>query len=120
MKKILSAAALVSVMLLASCTSTPGALYRWYGYPAAASDYAKNPEDSRLKALLSQYEKIMAGQETALRQEVPPGLCADYGFMLIQAGRTAEGMELLDREVQLYPESEILVQKLVSKIRKED
>lgn len=120
MKKILSAAALFSVLFLASCTSTPDALYSWYGYPAAASDYARNPEDSKLEALLFQYEKIMTGKDSALRQEVPPGLCADYGFMLIQAGRTAEGMELLDREVQLYPESEILVQKLVSKIRKED
>ncbi len=53
-------------------------------------------------------------------KRIPPGLYADYGFMLYQQGYKNKAIELFEKEKQLYPESEILMTKLIERIKQQD
>jgi hypothetical protein len=47
---------------------------------------------------------------------VPPGVYADYGFILLQASKTDQGREMLEREVALYPESKQFIDRILKLI----
>lgn len=108
MKKITIILFAGAVVLLSSCQSSPK-MYKWHGYEDAAYAQLKKTNDKSLEKLLETYEEIIADQEGTLRETIPPGVCADYGYFLIQAGKVEEGIVLLDKEVELYPESKKLI-----------
>lgn len=117
MKKVGSlATGIVIAMLLASCGTTK-AMYNWYDYDRASYNYTKAPTDENLEVLLKQYDKIVNEQANTLRETCPPGICADYGYALIKSGREAQGQELLAKEVELYPESKVLVERIIKMIK---
>ena len=90
-----------SALLLVACT-TQKTLFNYKGYDEAIYDYTKNSDEKSLEQLLVVYESMM--QKTGSRQVPPPGLYADYGYLLIQKGEVAKGKELLKKEIALYPE----------------
>lgn len=117
-KKIISLAAGVALtMLMASCGSTK-AMYKWYDYDKASYNYTKAPTDENLEKLLVQYEKIVNEQTNTLRETCPPGICADYGYALIKSGKEAQGQELLAKELELYPESKVLIERIKKMMNK--
>lgn len=54
---------------------------------------------------MDQYKKVIEKQK-GLRKSVPPGVNAEYGFLLYKAGKKEEGLALLIAEIKAYPESE--------------
>jgi len=58
-----------------------------------------------------EYKKIINSQK-GTRGMVPPGIYADYGFVLIQTNRVEEGKLMLQKEIELYPESKIFIKKI--------
>jgi len=71
----------------------------------------KKDEES-IKNLLNSYQQIIEKQE-GTRKTVPPGIYADYGFILLQTGKTEEGKAMLKKEVSLYPESEVFINRIL-------
>ena len=69
-----------------------------------------------IKKHLATYEKVIATQK-ATRGVVPPGIYADYGFLLIQNGKTTEGKAMLAKELELYPESKVFVGSILKRIK---
>lgn len=110
MKKVLFISALVVV--LASCTMGPKPLYTWKNYDDASYGYLKKNDDKSTKALMDTYQKIIDKQKGS-RNTVPPGIYADYGFLLLQSNRTAEGKNMLAKEIELYPESKPFVERIL-------
>ncbi len=110
MKKILFLA--VTAIMLASCQTANKPLYSWSKYESVSYAYLKSKNDKSTKALLEDYKKIVAKQ-TGSRKQVPPGVYADYGFLLIQNGRTAEGRAFLKKEIAIYPESKIFIDRIL-------
>ena len=49
---------------------------------------------------------------------MPPGVYADYGYILLQIGKTDEGKELLMKEVELYPESKIFIDRILKMLER--
>ena len=82
--------------------------------------YVKVPNDETLQSLFATYQRIMDGQngETVYRNTVPPGVCADYGYMLILAGKTDEGKALLLKEKELYPESAVFIERVLEMVER--
>lgn len=102
-------------------------------------NYDKRTPES-LCDLLCLYEKMVT-RPGGTRQMPPPGICAEYGYMLLQP-RTAEtflkqassaqmalfkgrdiesyfherGTEMLEKEIALYPESVVFIQPLLKKL----
>lgn len=106
----------LSVMLFASCVSAPPTLYNWSTYETASYKYLKNADEASLTELMTVYETIINGQEKTIRQTVPPGICADYGYFLLKAGKINEGKAMLKKEIELYPESKKYIDKIMGAI----
>lgn len=112
MKKIIAFISLVS--FFASCA--PSNLYYWGKYDQATYQFNKTQtEESRVK-LLSTYEDIIKNKAKSLSKEVPPGIYADYGYLLIQDGQIAKGKEMLEKELSIYPESKKMVEYILKKL----
>ena len=146
MKRILILALVTFV--LSSCGMTYS-LYYWGGVQNGATTYEnlayknydkQTPE--RLCKLICMYEDIISNPG-GTRRTPPPGLCAEYGYMLLipenavifDEHATAvqrrvfasseyavffpeKGKELLQKEIELYPESEKFIAPLIERLCK--
>lgn len=113
MKKLL----LLTLVCTAAACTTQTALYDWKGYDNAVYAYIKSPEQQSVDNLMMVYTKLM-NSKAGLRQVPPPGLCADYGYLLLKQGKIDEGKELLTKETMLYPESKPFVDLILKRVNR--
>lgn len=105
---------LLGVFLMASCGSQK-TLYSWYDYNDATYEYNKTPNENTLAFLTKQYEKI-ANKQKGTRKIVPPGFYAEYGYLLAKTGKKAEGIAMMKKEIEVYPESERYVSRIIKQL----
>lgn len=139
---------LAACLLLASCGTTASSLYYWGGNVNDATTYehltyktySKQTPEIICKLIIA-YED-MVSHPTGSRQVPPPGICAEYGYLLLQPetadifARTAtpaqkkvfedrsdydvffrrKGEKMLEREIELYPESVRFISPLLKKL----
>ena len=115
MKKVFVAA--VTVLALASCGTVQPDLYSWYDSEDATYQYTKRATEEKLTAAMEQYKKVINMQKGA-RKVVPPGVNAEYGYLLVKAGQKQEGLTLLKEEMKLYPESEKFISRIIKQLEK--
>lgn len=144
---------IVIALLFSSCVESRPMLYNW-GYKSQSQNattyetllyenYHKQSPES-ICTLLCQYE-TMVTNPGGLRKTVPPGICAEYGYLLLSP-ETAEafsssatkkqretmgassnygasfrekGLQMLEMEMELYPESSVFIQPLIQKFRQQ-
>ncbi|MDR0955461.1 MAG: DUF4810 domain-containing protein [Rikenellaceae bacterium] len=111
MKKIL----LLTIVVLGgvSC-ATQTQLYNWNGYDDAVYAYTKTADEKSVEDLMAVYQRLIDNSGGS-RQVPPPGVCADYGFLLIQKERIEEGKALLFKETTLYPESKKFIDRILAR-----
>ena len=114
MKKLFIAVALA--FSFGSCTTT-NSLYSWYDYEGITYQYSKRQTEELKDKVLMQYQKLIKGQK-ATRGVVPPGMYAEYGYLLYKIGKKEEGIEFLKQEMELYPESEKYISRIVKQLEK--
>lgn len=114
MRKIITIA--ICTIALTSC-STQKSLYSWYDSEEATYTYTKRGTEETLTKAMTQYEKVIAKQK-GVRKVVPPGVNAEYGFLLYKAGKKEEGLTLLRAEITAYPESEIFISRIIKQLEK--
>ena len=114
MKKLISLIAFS--FIINSCSSTKS-LYSWDKYEQASYNYLKKADEKSTELILDEYKKVISTQK-GIRKAVPPGIYADYGFLLIQKGNITEGVENLKKEIQFYPESKIFIDRILKLIEK--
>ena len=114
MKKLLGL--FLTILLLTSCTTTTS-LYSWGNYEDASYNYYKKQTPEAAEALLKSYQNIINKQKGS-RKVVPPGIYAEYGFMLIQTGKRDEGIINLKKEIELYPESKVFIERIINQAEK--
>ena len=66
---------------------------------------------------MAQYEKVIEKQKGS-RKVVPPGVNAEYGYLLIKSGKKEEGLALLRAEIKAYPESEKFISRIINQLEK--
>lgn len=66
-------------------------LYSWYNYEDITYQYSKKSTEELQVKVLEQYQKMIDKQKGA-RGIVPPGLYAEYGYMLYRTGKKEEGL----------------------------
>lgn len=96
-------------------TTTSKALYSWYNYENANYQYNKRKTDELRDKLLEQYKLIVENQK-GTRAQVPPGLCAEYGYLLCQLDKKTEGLGFLKQEIKFYPESETYISRIIKQL----
>jgi hypothetical protein len=102
----------VVTMSFVSCSTTKP-LYNWAGYEQTAYGYLKNLDPPSEAELIKTYQTIIAKKADGTRNAVPPGVYADYGYLLLKEGKVNEGRDLLAKEIALYPESQPLVARIL-------
>ncbi len=140
-KQFVAISAVAALTLLTSCGKK---VYPLYNYGAvykseAGSQYemglhanAKYATPEAFRDLLLLH-KALIENPGIIRQVPPPGVCADYGFMLLQPGAAAAlgtslglsaddaqklGEAMLKKEIELYPESKTFIEPIIEKITK--
>lgn len=135
----------IIALFLTSCASSN--LYYWGGgyevsryEELAYRSYSKHTPES-ICALVVLYED-MTSNVGGIRNTVPPGICAEYGFLLLQE-RTLEsfetyatstqrkvfdsddygtlfsekGIKMLEKEIELYPESTKFIEPMIKRAK---
>jgi hypothetical protein len=105
----------LSAVLFVSCSTTQKPLYSWWNYADANYNFLKKNDEKSTSKLIEMYEKIIKKQK-GTRNVVPPGVYADYGFILIQANKNELGKTMLLKEIELYPESRIFIDRILKLI----
>jgi len=111
---------IIVFFLVASC-APPATLYTWgskkYNYHKASYNYLKVSDEESTNALKASYEDIIEKQK-GIRKTVPPGIYADYGFLLVSINEPEKGIEMLKMEVILYPESKVFITRILNMLNK--
>ena len=114
MKKLVLAA--LAVVCMTSCTTT-AQLYSWHNYEDITYEYSKRRTEELQAKVLEQYKKLTEMQNGA-RGVVPPGLNAEYGYLLYMTGKQEEGLRFMKEEIRLYPESEAYISRIIKQLEK--
>lgn len=104
---------LICSCLCISCTTT--SKYSWYDYEDLTYKYSKKNTEELQVRVLEQYKKMIDKQK-GTRGVVPPGLYAEYGYLLYKTGKTNEGISFLKEEIKLYPESEKYISRIIKQL----
>jgi hypothetical protein len=107
----------IVMMALASCQTTQKSLYSWYDSEDATYTYTKRGTEETLAKAMAQYE-LVVNKQKGLRLVAPPGVNAEYGYLLYKAGKKEQGLELLRSEIKLYPESEKFISRIINQLEK--
>ena len=105
------------MIAIASCTTSQKPLYSWYDSEDATYKYTKRGTEELLTKAMAQYEKVIEKQKGS-RKVVPPGVNAEYGYLLIKSGKKEEGLALLRAEIKAYPESEKFISRIINQLEK--
>ena len=108
---------IASTLLIACAPSKKNYLYSWGQYYDASYGYLKNKDDKSTQALVDNYKSII-NKQTGIRGKVPPGIYADYGFLLMQLNQTDVGRAMLQKEIELYPESKVFIDRILNSVTK--
>lgn len=99
-----------AVMGLSGCA--PKGLYDWGSYEDSL--YSRYTDNDFIQAEAYVSESLPTA---AHPMRVPPGVYADYGFLLYRRGDYAGALEYFEKEKSTYPESSALMTKLIGKVR---
>lgn len=136
-------------LLLTACGPAAEVLYYWGGTHDGVTEYERYAYRSTAKetpqslcAMLLMYEKLVSNPG-GLRQMPPPGICAEYAWLLVQpetattfaeyasdrqkaaygftdyaSGFRTRSQELFELEMRYYPESIVFIKPLAERLFK--
>lgn len=91
-------------------------LYTYRQYDDNIYAFLRNGQTERdEKKLVNSYKTIVNKQKRG-RKTPPPGVCAEYGWLLYKRGKLKEARKQFEQEMQLYPESKTLVTKMMKEL----
>ena len=93
-------------------------MYAWGNYDDTLYAHYKNPQDHEKH--LEKLNVLVTDAETTGGGKVPPGLYAEYGFALYEAGRTDESVIYFGKEKEKWPESSFVMDKMIRNVRRQD
>ncbi|MUH72700.1 DUF4810 domain-containing protein [Psychrosphaera haliotis] len=111
MKKLLIAG---MALVLAGCVAKP-TMYYWGDYSDTLYLYKSEPSGQTLaKHYASIQDVFNKSQEYGLR--VPPGVNAEYATLLLKEGKKADALIYFQKEKSIYPESAVLMDRMIQMV----
>ncbi len=86
-------------------------LYYWGNYSQTLYSYKKLPKEENLQAHKACLVKIIE-ESNKMNKRTPPGVCCEYGYILLKEGKTREASYYFEMEEKNYPESKLFVTRL--------
>lgn len=112
MKKNIPILFLLVVVSLVGCA--PKRMYNWENYSETLYSCKKNSNEESLLKHMQELEKIIE-VSTRNNMRIPPGVYGELGYYYLKSNKTKEAVEYFNLEKQLYPESGILMERLIQK-----
>ncbi|MCF0177429.1 MAG: DUF4810 domain-containing protein [Bacteroidales bacterium] len=109
-------AAGAACLLLSACGSSRKQLYSWYDYQDSSYKYTKEPTDENEAKLIKTYEKMIA-EPKGSRKQVPPGMCAEIGYLYFTKGQKEKAVQFFEKEIELYPESALFIKRILDSVK---
>lgn len=107
---------LTSSVLLGCASQKP--MYYWGNYSTSLYAYKKAATDESYMEHMNELQRIIEqSKERDLR--VPPGICVEYGYLLLKEGKKEKALQYFEQEEQTYPESRVFVERLKRQITKD-
>lgn len=104
--------AVVAVSALGGCAPR---LYQWGQYEDSLHTRVTDASpEGRQKAFRMLEQTIQEAEQAG--QRVPPGVYADYGYLLYRGNRPDDAVRYLRKEAELYPEAKPLMDSVISRI----
>lgn len=113
MKKILFTS-LIAIGLV-GCAAGPQPLYSWGSYTQQTYLMYNQPEKATPSAQIIKLEAEIE-KAKAKKLAVPPGLYAHLGLLSLQVNNAQKAVEYFQLERQVYPESTVLMDRLLRKM----
>lgn len=98
----------VTVLLPGCVTNT--SLYSWGKYEGDMYRYYKNPD--YLEELMVNLAETLELAEA--NQTVPPGLYAEYGYLLLETGNAQQAIVYFGKEKKMWPESTVIMDTMLA------
>ena len=109
---------LVSAILslsLVGCASAPKPLYSWGQFPQQTYLSLSLPEKALPQDQIIKLEKDIE-KSKAQNNAIPPGLYAHLGLLYLNTNDFSRATEYFGLERQIYPESTVLMDRLLKKM----
>lgn len=111
MNVIKSAPLFIVLLALAACASANPPKYNWGNYPSALVTMDNDPSTA------SSYVQSLAKIVNDPAGKVPPGIFAEYGYMLQKQNDDKDAAAMYAREKSAWPESAALMDKMISHLQ---
>ncbi len=99
------------ILMMTGCVQTK---YAWHNYDQNLYDHYKNPAEYD-QFVESLKEVIEDGESEG---KVPPGIYAEYGYVLYEKGNFPEAINYFKKEQDKWPESKVLMAKMINNAQK--
>jgi hypothetical protein len=99
----------ITILTLAGCGGA-NTRYAWNNYDAELYEHYKDPAQKEL--FIQSMKEIVEAAES--EGKVPPGVYAEYGFLLQEKGDISQAINYYQKEAEKWPESKYLMAKLVA------
>jgi hypothetical protein len=99
------------------CQTHQRTIYYWSDYSDKLYKFKKTTTDTTKAQYKRTLLDIISNANTR-GKKIPPGICAEYGFILLQDGQQSEGLQYMDKETALYPESTVFVTRIKNEVMK--
>ena len=90
----------------------PKKMYHFGNYSNTLYSFEKNQNDESLLKHKQELETIITESESKALP-APPGIYAELGYINLKSNNSKEAIRLFQAESQLYPESRLLMDRLI-------
>ena len=102
------------LMLFSLCGCVPKTQYAWNNYDSKLYNHYKDPSQ---KEEFSQALKETV-EEAESSKSVPPGIYAEYGFLMYEQGNSLQAIQYYQKEADKWPESRAFMTKMINTAQK--
>ncbi len=99
----------VPLLLLCGCATTHQR-YDWGNYESSLYVYYKNPA-SAARFVQSLQDLLATANKTG--RPVPPGIYAEYGYLLMQEGKSQDAITAFRQEEDNWPQSKFFMDQMM-------
>lgn len=102
----------VLVVLMSGCASST--LYHWEHYDDDMYAYYKNPVNR--EKFTEELQEII--RESEVEGRIPPGIYAEYGYLLYEEKHYEEAITYFNKEKNVWPEATVFMDKMIRNAEK--
>ena len=100
----------IACSLITGCATS--SMYEWGDYEKDLYLYYKDPEN--LDEYMDALQEIVSDSEKA--DKVPPGMYAEFGYILYEQGRIADAKGYFQKEKDRWPESALFMDMAIGNL----